>query len=307
MILAALALASGAGAALLHTCAASPLPAAPPFAGPLPPASPPPGTAIFGLLTGVVHRRASDAYRGGSFLERRDSAIAAVLVRHPRGDLLVDTGFGSRIDAQFALMPAAFRAVTTYERRATAAEQLRAGGYDLGRLRGVLLTHAHWDHASALGDFPDVPVLVTPEERRFVDSGGARTVIARATPGVRWETYTFESGPYLGHPSSHDVHGDGSIVVVPAPGHTPGSVLVFVALPDGKRYALLGDLAWQREGVLQREERPWVWREAVDDDEVAVRRELVLVASLATAFPGLALVPAHDARAIAELPPWPPR
>jgi len=94
---------------------------------------------------------------------------------------------------------------------------------------------------------------------------------------------------------------------VPAPGHTPGSVLVFVAVPGGTRYALLGDLAWQRVGVLEREERPWVWREAVDDDEAAVRRELVHVASLAAAFPDLVLVPAHDARAIAELPPWPPR
>ncbi len=294
-------------AALLRTCAASPLPARPPIAGPLPAAAPPPGVAVHAILTGRIHRRASDAYRGGSPFERRDSAVAAVLVRHPRGDLLVDTGFGARFDAQFQLLPAPFRAISTVERLATARAQLEAGGYDPRSLRGILLTHAHWDHTSGIADFPGTPVLVTAEERSFVDTGGARTVIARETPDVRWETYSFESGPYLGYPSSHDVHGDGAVVVVPAPGHTPGSVVIFVTAASGKRYALLGDLAWQREGVLEREERPWVWRRAVDADEEGVRRELVHVASVAAAFPELALVPAHDARAIAELPPWPSR
>jgi N-acyl homoserine lactone hydrolase len=45
------------------------------------------------------------------------------------------------------------------------------------------------------------------------------------------------------------VWGDGSIVLVPAPGHTPGSIVAFIALPTGKRYALIGDLTWQLEGV----------------------------------------------------------
>jgi glyoxylase-like metal-dependent hydrolase (beta-lactamase superfamily II) len=170
-----------------------------------------------------------------------------------------------------------------------------------------LLTHAHWDHTSGLCDFPGTPVLVTPEERSFVDSGGSRTVIARATPGVRWESYAFESGPYLGFPSSHDFYGDGSIVVVPAPGHTPGSVIVFVSLPSGKRYALLGDLAWQHEGVTLREERPWIWRKAADWDEEAVRHGLVHVAQIAAAFPAIMLLPAHDGRAFAELPLLAPR
>jgi glyoxylase-like metal-dependent hydrolase (beta-lactamase superfamily II) len=64
-----------------------------------------------------------------------------------------------------------------------------------------------------------------------------------------------KGGPYLGFPTSHDVYGDGSIVAVPAPGHTPGSVIIFVTLYNETRYALVGDLVWQLGGITLREER----------------------------------------------------
>lgn len=95
----------------------------------------------------------------------------------------------------------------------------------------ILLTHSHWDHVSGLPDFPGVPVWVTPQV-----------------------------------PSSHDVYGDGSIVVVPVPGHTPGGVIIFVTLHNGTRYAFVGDLVWQLEGITQREERPWITRRSADSD-----------------------------------------
>jgi glyoxylase-like metal-dependent hydrolase (beta-lactamase superfamily II) len=287
--------------ALLRTFSASPLPAPAPFAGPLPPSSPPAEMSIAALPTGMTHRSAAFAYRGGSFFERRDFAMAALLVRHPRGDLLVDTGFGREIDAQFRLMPWPFRIATRYSRGRSAAEQLDAVGYDRRRLRGMLLTHAHWDHVSGIPELAGTPVLVTAEERRFIREGGALTVVARSLPDVRYEEYGFEGGAHLGFPSSHDVHGDGSIVVVPAPGHTPGAVIVFVTLPTGRRLALVGDLVWQREGITLREERPWLLRSLSDADPAGVRDTILRMAALAARIPELEIVPAHDARAFAEL------
>jgi len=144
------------------------------------------------------------------------------------------------------------RLLTDDERGRPAADQLDAAGYARTRLRGILLTHAHWDHVSGTADFPGVPVLVTADERRFIDQAGWIMAIARGISGARYEVYDFEGGPYLGFPRSHDVFGDGSVVAVPAPGHTPGSVIVFVALPDGRRFAFVGDLAWQQEGITER-------------------------------------------------------
>lgn len=254
------------------------------------------------LPTGVTHRSAAFAYRGGAFSDRRDFAMAGLLIRHPSGDVLVDTGFGREIASQFALMPWPFRLFTSYTRERSASEQLDAAGYDRKNLRAILLTHAHWDHVSGIPDFPGTPVLVTAEERSFVNDGGAVTVVARSLEGVRFEEYAFGGGPYLGFPRSHDLHGDGSIVIVPAAGHTPGSVIVFVTTPEDRRYALVGDLVWQREGISEREERPWLQRSLADLDASAVRENILHMAALAARFPELVIVPAHDARAFAELP-----
>ena len=61
------------------TYAASPLPPPAPVLEALPKASPPPGMAIYALPTGVNHRTAAFAYRGGSPWDRRDSVSTAVL------------------------------------------------------------------------------------------------------------------------------------------------------------------------------------------------------------------------------------
>ena len=292
----------GALALLGLSFTAAPLPAPAPLTGPLPSASPPAEMSLVQLPTGVTHRSAAFAYRGGSFRDKRDFSMTAVLVRHPRGDVLIDTGFGREIDAHFQTMPWAFRAATSYDRSQSAAEQLDQEGYDRLQLRGILLTHAHWDHVSGIPEFPGVPVWVTAEEHRFIADGGALSALVRGFPGVRYEEYGFEGGPYLGFPASHDVHGDGAIVVVPAPGHTPGSVIVFVALPGGRRLAFVGDLAWQREGITEREERPWVQRTLGDADPGQVREGLLRMAAITARFPEITLVPAHDSRGFTGLP-----
>ncbi|MBV8639586.1 MAG: hypothetical protein JO322_16020 [Candidatus Eremiobacteraeota bacterium] len=100
---------------LARTFAPAPLPKPKPYDGPIPRSAPPPSVGVFALVTGVNHRVAAYAYRGGSFFDRRDFSMAAVLVRHPRGDLLIDTGFGRNIDAQCATLPFLFRAITIYD------------------------------------------------------------------------------------------------------------------------------------------------------------------------------------------------
>ncbi len=285
--------------AFASTFCAAPLPAPPPLTGPLPSASPPAGMEVFHIPTGVTHRSAGFAYRGGSLREARDFAMSGALVRHPRGDVLIDTGFGRNIDAQFQTMPWFFRVSTSYERGTPAVDQLARAG--IAKLRGILLTHAHWDHASGISDFPGTPVLVTAEERAFIRDGGWISRVARDGNGT-YEEYAFEGGPYLGFPRSHDLYGDGAIVVVPAPGHTPGSVIVFVTLPSSRRYAFVGDLAWQREGITEREERPWLMRRLADLYAREVRTSLLMMNAIMAKYPEIALVPAHDARAFAELP-----
>mgnify|MGYP000744719557 CR=1 FL=1 len=132
-----------------------------------------------------------------------------------------------------------------------------------------------------------------------------QAALMRSFKSLDYRKYEFDGGAYLGFPQSHDVWGDGSVVVVPAPGHTPGSVVVFLALPSGKRYALLGDLVWAMEGITLPAERPWLPRWLIGEDAAQVRENVTRLAAIHARYPEIELVPAHDMRALATLPHFP--
>jgi len=269
----------------------------------LPSAHPPADMTLSTLPTGAMPSVAAFAFRGGGFGDARDFAMTAILVHHPRGDLLFDTGFGRGVDRHARAMPWLMKVLSSYRKATPAADQLATAGYDPARLAGVVLTHAHWDHVSGLPDMPGVPVWVVASERAFLEARSPS--LARDLGALAYRIYAFDGGPYLGFAKSLDVWGDGSVVLVPAPGHTPGSVVAFVTLPSGARYALLGDLVWLREGVEIPAERPWLTRVLVDDDPGAVRENIEHVAAIHARFPEIRLIPAHDARALGELPRFP--
>ncbi|MFE4256021.1 MBL fold metallo-hydrolase [Streptomyces sp. NPDC056910] len=282
---------------------ALPPPAPLPPSIPIPQAKPPADMDLVAVPTGVNNRVAAYAYSGGSLFDRRDFYIGAALIKHPQGDLLVDSGFGRDIAKQFATMPRLFQRMTKYQVWKPAIEQLEAADYDFGRLSGILLTHAHWDHMSGIPDFPGLPVLVSARDRAAFYSpemfGNFRGYF-QDTP-FNWQEFGFEGGPYLGFPRHHDAYGDGSIVCVPAPGHTPGSIIVFVTLPNQVRYALVGDLVWQREGLTRRLERPFLIRRLGDFDAEGNRQNILRMAAVMQRIPDLIVVPAHDQRAFAEM------
>ena len=264
--------------------------------GPLPTATPPADMKLAKLPTGTYLTRAAFAVVGGGFTEQRHFASNAVLIQHPQGDLLIDAGFGADADAHIESLPSFRRA--PHELAETASAQLDAAGYDRSRLLGVLLTHSHWDHVSGL-DSLQVPILMTKAEREYAANSKSDTVFTAVSQGHEITEYALDGPSYLGFPSSLDFYGDGSVVIVPAAGHTTGSVIVFVTIPSGQRYAFIGDLTWQLDGITGRLEKPLMMRMLADSDTKQVRRDMERIMALQDR---IQIVPAHDERGYAGIP-----
>ncbi|UPG84053.1 MBL fold metallo-hydrolase [Luteibacter aegosomatis] len=269
--------------------------------GGLPPAAPPADMSISAMPTGTYETPAALAFRGGSWTEKRAFAATGVLVRHPKGDLLIDTGFGRHVEQQLRLLPSLQQ--SPHRLGTPIIDQL--GEARAGTLTAILPTHAHWDHISGVDDLHGVPVLVNAAGQRFIGSHGEGTEVLNSFRHVVYRPYRFDGGSYLGFPGSHDVYGDGSVVIVPAPGHTPDSVIVFVNLPSGKRYAFVGDLVWQMEGLARPAEKPWMMRFLIGEDRSDIRMAIARIRAATARYPQITAVPAHDARAFSSIAIYP--
>jgi len=76
-----------------------------------------------------------------------------------------------------------------------------------------------------------------------------------------------------------------------------------VTLSNGKRYAFVGDLVYQLEGITLREERSWFVRiNGADVDAEGNRENMLRMIALKERLPELIIVPAHDMRGFAEMP-----
>jgi glyoxylase-like metal-dependent hydrolase (beta-lactamase superfamily II) len=87
--------------------------------------------------------------------------------------------------------------------------------------------------SGGLTDLPHVTVLMTREEVLFANDPGAQAkgyVVAaysKVLPKPSAPTLQFDAKPYEVFDESADLYCDGSVVVVPLHGHTPGSVGIF--------------------------------------------------------------------------------
>lgn len=125
------------------------------------------------------------------------------------------------------------------------AAQLRALGIEPAAVTRVVLSHLHTDHVGGLGAFTHASVLVSRLEwERGTGLGGRiRGYLPQHWPPGLEPTLIDFRGPAVGpFRASHDVAGDGRLLLVPAPGHTAGHAALLAR--DGERsWLLAGDLA----------------------------------------------------------------
>jgi glyoxylase-like metal-dependent hydrolase (beta-lactamase superfamily II) len=84
------------------------------------------------------------------------------------------------------------------------------------------------------------------------------------------------------------------VVLLAAPGHTPGSQLVYVERADGRRALFLGDVAWSFDQIAKLHYRPRHVTFVLGENRAQVLAEFRALHDLARAHPEVAQVVSHD-------------
>lgn len=250
------------------------------------------------------------AMGGAGIRETRvwDSTVSGVLVRHPKGDVLIDTGFSPNAEAQMNELPPASRAfglqiVSSAKDRKSILDVLKSANEPPTQIARIIMTHTHYDHLGGATQLT-APIYVASAEAKWMMEQEAHPTITPPSlvraiePRIRILAY--DSGPYLGFSESKDIYNDGTIVVVPLPGHTPGSQGIFLKLGKGRVF-LIGDAADTLEAAERGLPKSSLIRANTDFEPELADETTRRVAAFHLAHPEIALVPAHDRVAYAAV------
>jgi glyoxylase-like metal-dependent hydrolase (beta-lactamase superfamily II) len=181
--------------------------------------------------------------------------------------------------------------------------EIAAGAHDSGRffddrytsaitaLRGaglIVITHEHYDHIGTVG------------HSAVADELAPKTMLTRAQ--MDWllhkpeRTLTpFDStraGRYIIVDYDRVLPIAPGVVLIKAPGHTPGSQVVYVKLASGLEVILSGDVAWHRLGIETEKEKPDSASRHMAEDRAAIAGELAWLHQAERS--GVSVVVSHD-------------
>lgn len=255
-------------------------------------------------------RPAGYGLAGESTAERWDITYSGLLIRHPGGDLLLDAGQSSHFEQDIktsrfvpGLLLDSFQGGGKLVARAPDA--LRGLGEDPASLKWIAISHIHGDHAGGVTDLPGPPVLLSAAELSFVkaekDSGGFDVIRAHGLAvEARAKGVEYATAPYESFDESADLHGDGSVVFVPLPGHTPGSMGTFVNVTPAVRLFHVGDAVNTIEAIEKRRSKSVILGLTDHDGDLA-DRTAAKIGQLHAQEPAVSILPAHDRKAWARV------
>ena len=193
------------------------------------------------------------------------------------GTVMIDSGMDEQVHRFFGR-----GAIEPYD--PDAAKQVERA---LRSARAIVITHEHGDHVAG--------VIRTP----FISELAPKTILTRAqveelethpqmpeikiTPEMasRYNVIDYEKYLPLG----------AGMVLIKAPGHTPGSQMVYVALDSGREYLFIADTAWHMDGVrlIKGKAAPWI-----QEDKAALLAQLKWLNGVYRTEKNLYVVASHD-------------
>jgi N-acyl homoserine lactone hydrolase len=155
------------------------------------------------------------------------------LIKHPQGWLLWDTGVSDSVAAMpNGLAPSDPRSIH-WRRPKTLAAQLDQLGLKPSDIKAVAVSHTHPDHVGNVEMFPAAMLYVQKAEYEW--------------PGANNAPRFKPEHPVTKLEGDRDVFGDGSVVILSTPGHTPGHQSLLVKLPKTGAILLSGDAVHFKE------------------------------------------------------------
>lgn len=166
--------------------------------------------------------------------QKRDLVDPCYLLRHPRGDMMWDAG----IPPAMAAEPQPKDAAETFTVKETLEQQLAELGVAPSDIDYFSISHSHFDHVGNAGLFKDATWIVDKDERDWMFRDEAR----QSPEFQAYEPLETVKTTLIEGDDDYDVFGDGSVIIVQAPGHTPGHTVLLLNTANSGKVLLAGDM-----------------------------------------------------------------
>ena len=220
---------------------AATVPALEPVPAPAPPAVP--GVKLYTLNCGDLDFSDVDLFADDGSMKgvARTFIDPCYLIRHPAGDLIWDVGVPEAIaDMPDGLKPEGFPVHIKVTKKLSA--QLAELGLTPADMEFVSFSHLHFDHTGNANLFAGSNWIVDADERAAMFSEKARA----GKDFAAYSALETAKTTLIKGDASHDVFGDGSVVIHQTPGHTPGHTVLLVKPATSAPVLLTGDM-WHLE------------------------------------------------------------
>ena len=211
--------------------------------------------------------------------------VPCFLIRHGSQYMLWDAGFAA----------AALKAKKDDPQHlaTTIVDQLARLGVKPEQISVVGISHYHGDHTGQASFFPKAKLVIGAEDLAALK---ARPAPTGGDPN-HLKPWISGGAPLAALDEDLDIFGDGRVVAITTPGHTPGHLSLIVKLAS-RTVMLTGDL-WGSHGSVMTEDMPdWNWSRA----ETAASRERFR--RLADKNEAMVIIQ-HEEADQAKLPPFP--